>query len=482
MNVAVYCRVSTEDQAKQDLSLPAQRSRLVAYCQAKDWIIHDFYIDDGYSGKSLDRPEMSRLIRNAKEKMFDVVLVWKLDRLSRRQQHVMYLLEEVFIPNSIDFSSVTENFETSSPMGRAMLGIMAVFAQLERETIVERTKMGKEEAAKQGRFFGGKAILGYSDQDKKLVIDPLQAEVVRKIFRMYLDGNGYSYIADALNTQNVPTPRGDSFWYVATISRLLQNPTYAGYIEHLGTLHNGRHEPIIPKDDWDKVQKMITQNRYRYGTRERTESIGFLRGIVYCGECGARMRVKTATRNGKRRAQYVCYSVDKRAKHMIKNEDCPSKYIEAHKLEEKVIDQLFRYSRHPDAILLEANSAVKNLTGNENKQAAAQAQNELQLIAKRIKKWQDAFETDAVELDEFRSRVRELKERRLYLENIISGHHEQSERKNDIYAASQHFMEQLKDFPTVWSLATSEEQQKILADLLTKVTVYQDGRIELSFM
>lgn len=464
-------RVSTTEQSEKNISIPAQKTKLTAYCNAKDWDIFDFYIDDGYSGKDMNRPELQRLIKDAQEKKFDVVVVWKLDRLSRRQKDVMYLIEDVFLANGIDFASVTENIDTSTPVGRAMIGVMAVFAQLERETIIERTKMGKEEAARQGRFFGGKPILGYTSQDKKLVIDPLQADIIRKIFKIYLDGNGYGVIAEQLNEQNVPTPRGDSFWYVATVARLLQNPTYAGYIEHLGNLYPGKHEAIISKADWNKVQRMIAQNRYRYGVKEPSE-LGILRGLVYCGECGARMRVKT-TNGTRRRAQYICYSRDKIAKHMIKDENCPSKYIEAHKLEDKVIDQLLTYALHPDKI-----AKSNQVTPINNKATIDKAKAELQTVAKKIKKWQDAFETEGVELAEFRERVRELRERRQYLETVISEGQQQVKKR----VVPRHTVQMLRQFPTLWNRATDEEKQSLLVNIIKKITVYKDGSIDLDTM
>lgn len=145
---ALYIRVSTLEQAQEGYSIGAQKERLLAYCKAQDWAVADFYIDGGYSGSNLDRPGIQKLVSEVDS--FDLVLVMKLDRLSRSQRDTLHLIEDVFLPNKVDFVSMSESFDTSTPFGRAMIGILSVFAQLEREQIKERTYMGRLERAKEG--------------------------------------------------------------------------------------------------------------------------------------------------------------------------------------------------------------------------------------------------------------------------------------------------------------------------------------------
>lgn len=140
VRAAIYVRVSTEEQAEHGISIPAQKSRLISYCKTQGWEIYDFFIDSGYSGKNLERPAMQRLIEDARNRKFNTALVLKLDRLSRRQKDVLCLLEDIFEPNNIGFKSATESFDTTTPFGKAALGMMAVFTQLERETIIERIR------------------------------------------------------------------------------------------------------------------------------------------------------------------------------------------------------------------------------------------------------------------------------------------------------------------------------------------------------
>lgn len=199
---ALYIRVSTQEQAQEGYSIGEQKERLIAYCKAHDWSIADIYVDGGYSGGNLKRPAIQKLMSETSK--FDVVLVYKLDRLSRSQRDTLYLIEEIFLKNNIDFVSMQESFDTSSPFGRAMIGLLAVFAQLEREQIKERTQMGRMARAKKGLFHGGCNIpIGYDYQDGKLIINPYEAEQVREIFDLYMSGKSLSTIAKIMRQKNM---------------------------------------------------------------------------------------------------------------------------------------------------------------------------------------------------------------------------------------------------------------------------------------
>lgn len=153
---ALYIRVSTEAQAEEGYSIQAQTERLEAYCKAMGWDNYRCYTDGGYSGSNLDRPEMTRLIADARGGQVATVVVFKLDRLSRSQKDTLYLIEDVFLPHGVDFISLNESIDTSTPYGRAMIGILSAFAQLERENIYLRTRMGMVERVRQGYWMGGR--------------------------------------------------------------------------------------------------------------------------------------------------------------------------------------------------------------------------------------------------------------------------------------------------------------------------------------
>lgn len=165
-SVAIYVRVSTQEQANEGYSIDSQIDRLNSYCKARDWAVHKIYKDAGFSGANIERPALNELMRDIKDKRVNLVLVFKLDRLSRSQKDTLYLIEDVFLKNDVDFVSISENFDTSTAFGRAMIGILSVFAQLEREQIRERTSIGRKERAK-SLLKDSKSILSSDDMKKK---------------------------------------------------------------------------------------------------------------------------------------------------------------------------------------------------------------------------------------------------------------------------------------------------------------------------
>ncbi len=187
--VSCYVRVSTENQI-ENYSIDEQTDRLKAYCKAKDLTIVKFYIDGGYSGGNINRPGLQQMLKDIKEKHIDMVVVYKLDRLSRSQKDTLTLIEDEFLANDIDFISMSENFDTSTPFGKAMIGILSVFAQLEKDQITERFTMGRIGRAKNGYYHGGPtAPTGYDYVDGELVVNDYEALQVREVFNRFLDGH-----------------------------------------------------------------------------------------------------------------------------------------------------------------------------------------------------------------------------------------------------------------------------------------------------
>lgn len=262
--IAIYIRVSTLEQVQEGYSIEEQKDRLIAYCRAHDWAIADIYVDGGYSGSNLKRPGIQKLMSETTN--FDVVLVYKLDRLSRSQRDTLYLIEEVFLPNQVDFVSMQESFDTSSPFGKAMIGLLAVFAQLEREQIKERTFMGRVARAKKGLHQGGGKIpIGYTYNGSTLIVNPYDAEQVRKIFELYLSGKSLADIFHFMKRAGYATKYGEyKNW--SSIRNILRNPTYTGQIHFGEIIIDDAFEAIIDKERFQTVQKLIVD-------RARPESV-----------------------------------------------------------------------------------------------------------------------------------------------------------------------------------------------------------------
>lgn len=481
---AGYIRVSTDEQAEHGVSLPSQKSRITAYCQSQGWQLHDIYVDDGYSGKNLERPGMSKLIDDAKENKIDAVIVIKLDRLSRKQKDVLYLLEDVFEPNQVGFKSVSEPFDTTTPFGKASIGMMAVFAQLERETIVERVRHGKKEAAKQGRFMGGYKPYGYKfNSNKKLEINEVEAEVIRLIFFEYLtSGKGYQYIADILNERKIAPPRNAPEWERGTISVMLKNAFYAGLILHRGILYKGQHEAIISEEDYKNALK-IKSIRSKYDPD--TES-GLLTGIIYCGECGARMRTKKVWVNPRKpqlpkKELYVCYSQDRSSPSMIRDLTCRCGYKKTYELDNTVIECLYQYKQNPELLKQVTDSIFDSNTNKHLEKAKIQASKELNTIKTKLEKWYDAFENDVISADDLVNRVKDMREQRAYLENKIVEYDRTIKDNIDRSVTANDVIETLKNFKEIWENAKMEERRPLLLGLVKSVTVDKNNDVEIKF-
>ena len=302
---AIYIRVSTLEQKEEGYSIQAQREKLLLYCKAKEWTVKDIYIDGGYSGSNLDRPDLNRLLNSLED--IDLVLVYKLDRLSRSQKDTLFLIEDKFITSNVDFVSMTENFDTTTAFGRAMIGILSVFAQLERENIRERSKMGRIERAKKGLWAGPpNPPLGYDLVDSKLIVNDYEAMQVREIFDLYLKGWGKQRITNHFIKKGYTNKYGD--WKNVSshvIIRIVTNRSYIGEVSYAKKWYKGIHKPIIDADTFAMANSMQKQRK-----GNSTAIKYFLSGLLTCDKCGAGYIVDS--KNDKR------YHICKNRKHGYK--------------------------------------------------------------------------------------------------------------------------------------------------------------------
>lgn len=325
---ALYIRVSTDAQFEEGYSVDAQKEKLAQYCKLKDIEDYEFYIDGGWSGSNIERPEIKRLITDIKAEKIDAVVVYKLDRLSRSQKDTVYLLEDVFIPNGCAFISLNENFDTSTPYGKAMIGILSVFAQLERENIRERTRMGMYERVKSGLWMGGGRVpFGYDyDREKNTLIPNEKAEQVRQIYQLYLQGYSTTQLAGMFDVS------GDQH-----ISAILDRETYLGRIRFRGEVVDGCHEAIIDEDTWNRVR----QERQRRSRGTAWDTSYLLTGLLVCGKCGAKMRYQKWGSGLK----IYCYSQQKSKPSLIKDPDCDNMRYDAKDVEQAVFADVFEKTR-----------------------------------------------------------------------------------------------------------------------------------------
>ncbi len=239
--VAIYTRVSTEEQAKEGYSIDAQIDKCKSFCDARGWEIFRLYKDPGYSAGSMNRPSLELMLRDAKEKKFDIILVYKIDRFSRNLKDLIMVLEDLK-SKKINFTSVTEQIDTTSAMGEAFFQIIGVFAQLERGMVKERVKLAFDRKIKIGEVLY-RAPLGYFYQNKKLVPDPENQHKIQEIFEMWAQGISYKAICEKFNLSS------------STFYQIIKNPIYIGKIKYKDELHKGKHKPIITEELFNEVNK-----------------------------------------------------------------------------------------------------------------------------------------------------------------------------------------------------------------------------------
>ncbi len=249
--VAIYIRVSTEDQAREGFSLEAQEERLKAYCEAQGWDVAKIYRDEGHSGRNTKRPAYHEMMEE--KDSWDVILVMKMDRIHRNSKNFMIMMENLEKWGK-KFSSMNESLDTSTAVGRFVVDIIQRIAQLESEQIGERTYMGMRQKAETGSGLAGfNNPYGYAFSNGKLVVDEEEAHVVREMFISYLEGNSIGWIAWDLNRRQINTKRGNP-WTKWSVGRLLHNPIYAGWLRWDGITMPSSHTPIVTLEVFDQVQ------------------------------------------------------------------------------------------------------------------------------------------------------------------------------------------------------------------------------------
>ena len=256
VKTAIYTRVSTEDQAQEGFSLDAQLDKLRAYCKARGWVIAGEYVDDGYSGRNIKRPAYQKMIGEMDK--WDMLLVIKMDRIHRNSKNFM-LMMEYLKKEEKEFVSMTESLDTSTAMGRFVMDIIQRIAQLESEQIGERVYVCMEQKARtNGGVLGFNIPYGYNYVDGKLLINDKEAKVVKNIYLCYIDGKSMGEIAKMLNMAKIPTKRG-GFWAKKTISKILKNPVYCGYLRWEQYINKSDHDSINTVNDFNEVQKVIAE-------------------------------------------------------------------------------------------------------------------------------------------------------------------------------------------------------------------------------
>ncbi|MEN2464968.1 recombinase family protein [Ornithinibacillus sp. JPR2-1] len=441
--IAIYIRVSTHEQAKEGYSIAAQKERLTAYCKAQGWDDYKFYIDEGVSAKDTNRPELNKLFEDMRDGKINMILVYRLDRFTRRVIDLHKMLEEMKKYNCA-FKSATEIYDTSSAMGRMFITIVAALAQWEAENLSERIKMALEEKVSSGERVGGIPYGFDLDENEKLVKNE-KAKIVLDMVEKIKSGMSATAVADFLSKTNKDKP----VWRASAVLRILQNPALYGATRWNDKVYENTHEGIISKEEYLKLQTIL-KDRSKHHRRE-IKSIHLFQGVLACPSCGRYLSVNRFINKRKDGSQYQgavyrCQPCEKEGtfnKRIGENHFLKALYRFMEDVELEQIEQL-------------------EPTNNQNKDEPIFIQ-QLREIERKREKYQRAWASDLMTDDEFSRLMEET--RRPY---------EELKRKAEEYTpATPLDMEEIKDvvinFNTNFKILTQEEKKTFIAMFFRKI-------------
>lgn len=467
--VALYVRVSTTSQLEEGYSIEEQKAKLESYCDIKDWHVYKVYTDGGFSGSTTERPALEQLIKDAQSKLFDTVLVYKLDRLSRSQKDTLYLIEDIFLKNNIEFVSLLENFDTSTPFGRAVIGLLSVFAQLEREQIKERMQLGKLGRAKSGKsMMWAKTSYGY-DYNKEtgsMTVNEYEALAVKEIYSSYLAGMSITKLRDKINEEYPKQPA----WSYRTIRGILANPVYCGLNQYKGQTFQGTHKPIISLVDFEQTQRELAkrqQTAKELSNPRPFQAKYMLSGLAQCGYCHAPLKVILGQKrkDGTRFKRYECYQRHPRKTRGVTvyndNKKCESGYYDMELLEHYVLTRIAQLQNDPDKI--------KELFSDDTSPAVDKQaiQKQIDSLTLKLSKLNDLYLDDRITLDELRAKSADFIKQRSALEEEIK------KALTDKQAGQREKVEKLLDASSVLDMSY-DNQKVIVRELIDKVQVTSD--------
>lgn len=471
MKVGIYVRVSTQEQSQEGFSIPAQRERLLAFCQSQGWDVVEEYIEEGWSAKTIDRPQMQRMLSDVEEGKIELLLVYRLDRLTRSVLD-LYTLLQTFEKHKVSFRSATEVYDTSTAMGRLFITLVAALAQWERENLGERVKFGMEQMVNQGKRPGAPAPYGYQrDDDGNLHIDEKEANTVRQVFDWFVSGHGLETILSRLHEQNTPSPSGNKGWHINYVRYMLRNPVYIGKIRWGDAIGQGSHEPIIDEVTFKRAQEIIEERK----TAPPSENVGRypLTGVLRCGKCGSKMSGKIFNRNKKYETVYY------RCLGKVNQGICDMQYVRQDYIEtalveyvEYIMNDKEEFKKQLDAQAIPVESPEKDMIKRYKR--------ELEDITKQKQRWYDLFNdpNNPIPKEDLFSQIRLLNEKEKEVHNHLKKLEGTTEKEKPSVIE---YADRYKDFKKLWYKYTPEERKRLIHDLFEYVIIYPDQRIEYKF-
>lgn len=441
MNVA-YLRVSTEAQTEK-FGLDIQRQKILDFCEKNGVKIDKWYVDGGFSGSKLDRPQINELLNDASRNLIDCVYIYKLDRMSRDVVDTLILLYKTLPEYGVKIISMTEELKFDSPMDKAMITFNAAMNQYEREMIYMRTRAGMVERVKKGYWMGGGRIpFGYYYDRNDGILHPKEDEVykVQQMYSLYLEGYSCDRISRMLGmkSENI-------------VHNILCRKSNLGYIEYKGEVYKGRHEPIIDESTFYEVQALMEKR----STNSHVSNGHVLTGLCYCGECGARMRYHKWDGNPK----LICYSQVKGKEYMSRSDHCCNIRPIAKDIESEV-----------EACFKEF--AINVAAGNKPDNRVANLERLIKKSVSKVKKLYNVYaENDSPNL------LSVIREEEVLIKNM----EEQLENEKRKDSDCSYKIKEIKRMSDIWDDLTTKEKNKILKTCVEKIVIDKDD-IEIHFI
>jgi site-specific DNA recombinase len=483
MRAFSYCRVSSEEQSTEDhYSLENQEKKAKEQSKLKDWQIVRVRKDVA-SGKDTNRPGYQELVAAIKGKEIDVVVVYRLDRLSRNVRDIYDFLA-LIKEHDVAFCSISEGFDTTTAMGRAMLGVAAVFAQLTREMIAENVRDGLLRRAESGKWNGPKwnPPYGYSYVVGG-TIEPREdeVEIARQVFRWFTaDKWGTTKIARVLNSQGVikdSAKPGSGQWHQVKVWEMLQNPVYAGYLQAGDKLVKGDHEPLIDEQTWE-LAKEIAAGRKKTAPRTKA-SPHLLSGLVRCGTCNRALVAQFASykrKDGERRFVGFRHAPNEYSGDRY----CSGVYHRGDTLEESVVASILELSKKPGLMELALSSAQRRLADESQpiRDEATQIAGRLSELDRLFDNWADRLDRHVIDDKQFERHNAALLVEKEKLQTRLDELDRKLSDGEHIEVSLAEVQQVLQDVSAAWGSLQFEERREILKLLVEKVAVHPD-KVEL---
>lgn len=470
-----YIRVSTDKQAEKGFGLDVQEKEVLKYCEYHDMKNLILFTDDGYTGTNMERPALQSIIsiiddfNNGKSKTrISTMIIPRIDRLGRTLLGTLQFIQDYIVAKAdskgskinknaedINFISIAENYcriEKNNPQGKFLLMLFASLAEFDRDLIVQKLKKGRQERAARGLWQGGGNVpYGYSyDSNNGLQVIPEQAEKIREVFRLFIE--------EKLPPRVIAETLG--FKGERIVREILKRKLSAGYITARGEEFLGVHEPIISLETWIAAQEELKSRSV-----VRSSSIYMLTGLIYCGECGAKMRYqKSNKKTGE--CKLICYSQQKSKKYLVKDENCDNKKYWQSDIENAVISELFRLS----------------YLGNENNKKTESRLDPIELLSvelvkekKKLSRYYILF-AEQEEPDEILvANISATKSRIDNLQSQIQDETEQIRARQKVVKAKDIF----RNLESTWDSMTPEERKIICRELIERIVIYKNGTIDV---